>query len=158
MRLAGEKEAVKEQEANDRMLSELAWRDVQEYQAAEREKSRQSLAFRLADSRRQQAAALEEHRKALDIMHEELETKHRDWQDVNAYKEKEKSNRRKSVALRLESWRSQKMAEEKLKAKKMLIMEEDARYKEQDWEDLMKAKRSLKEEEIANLKLGRMVF
>lgn len=156
MRLAGVREAEKEQAAMDTELNELAWGDVKEYQSCLREERRKSLSLRLAESRRHHAIDLDEHRNLLDLMHAELATKHADWQDVNAYKQAEKESRRKSVSMRLDSWRTQRLAEEKLKAKKLLIQEEEARYREMDWEDLCKAKQSLKEEELENLKLGRM--
>lgn len=147
MRLKGIAEATKELESEDKELSDQAWRDVKVYQEELRCAARKSLSCRLAESRRHQAVALEEHRQHLDVLHDEFATKYLNWQDVNAYKDQEIEQRRKSISLRLHSWRSQRIAEEKLKARKVLIEEEDARLREQDWEELTKAKELLKIEE-----------
>ena len=143
-------------EAADKELSDLAWRDVQKYQCELREEARKSLAFRLADSRRQQQLAIEEHRLHLDKLHEEFAIRHVEWKDVNAIKEKEaEKKRRMSVALRMDSWKCQRLAEEKLAAKKALIAQESARLDEEDWEALKRAKELLKMEETLKFKTTR---
>lgn len=58
---------------------------------------------------------------------------------------------------RLDSWREQRLAEEKLREKKRMIEEENMRYRLEDWQDLQKYKEQLKLEEMKNL-LDRMVF
>ena len=56
----------------------------------------------------------------------------------------ENQKRRMSVVLRLDSWRMQKMAEQKLKAKKMMIQEEEVMYAEMDREALQLSKEQMK--------------
>ncbi len=158
MRLQGVQEVLKEESEQNRMLNDLAWQDVKEYQQHLRDEARKSLSFRLAEAKRHHMIDLEQHRQKLDQLHEELLLKRQDWQDINAYREQERESRRKSVGLRLQSWRIQKLAEEKLEAKKRLILEEEARYREMDWEDLNEAKNILKQEELENLRKGKMVF
>jgi len=58
---------------------------------------------------------------------------------------------------RLDSWREQRLAEEKLKEKKRLIEEENMRFRLQDWQDLQAYKEQMKLEELKNM-LGRIIL
>jgi hypothetical protein len=156
MRLEGERYNQLEKEAIDRELTVAAWQDVQAYQERCREERRQSLAQRLVESRQQKQRSLEEHRLKLDALHDEFNTRRLDW-SAEEMAEDEKKRRRFSLALRLDSWRMQRLAEEKLKEKKRMIEEENIRCRMQDWEDLQRAKEELKLRERANL-LNKMIF
>jgi hypothetical protein len=156
MRQEGIKQAEREVEAEERILSDLAWQDVKQYQQQLRDEERKDLSFRLAEAKRYHLIDLEAHREKLDKIHDELTVRHMNWMDDQEYAAGEKAKRRQSVSMRLDSWRLQRMAEEKWAAKKRLADEEDARYREMDWEDLCRAKEALKMEEIESLQLGRM--
>ena len=78
--------------------------------------------------------------------------------DVQNYQATERENRRKSVALRLDSWRDQKLASEKLRNQQMLQEEEDAYLKELEAEDLRNAKEAMKNAEKMDLLLGKFAF
>ena len=151
-------EIEKTKEIESIQLSSLAWKDVQSYQEGLRKANRESIAGRLVASRRQQAAALEIYQKQLESIHNELEARYNDWVDVTNYKLKENNKKRESIHLRIDSWKQQCLAEEKLLAKKQMIEEENIRYREQDWEDLNNAKDLLKLEERNNLIKGKMLL
>jgi len=157
MRLQGEKQAVKALEDANRELSEQAWRDVKSSQAKEREERRKSVANRLVESRKQNELALEFHRRALDTMHSQLESKRQDWLDIRAAKEEQRERSRKSIAFRIDSWRQQKLAETMLENKKQYEAEEEARLREQDREAVELAKQSLKEKELEEKSKGGFV-
>lgn len=158
MRLEGEAQAKKAQEEADRELSLEAWRDVKAYLEDQREKVRRSLAWRIADASRKHEADLSHHREKMDALHRDLELKRLGWLDTQIYREEEKARSRKSIALRLESWRINKIAEEKEKAKQELIAEEDALQREQDREELLAAKLAIEMmEKRKNLEPG-MIF
>ena len=78
--------------------------------------------------------------------------------DVQNYQATERENRRKSVALRLDSWRDQKLATEKLRNQQILQEEEDAYLKELEAEDLRNAKEAMKNAEKMDLLLGKFAF
>ena len=145
MRADGEHQA---QHFNAQAESELragVWADVKAHQAKQREERRQSLAWRIAESRRQKEVDLGIHSEKMTNLLNEIKLRRQDWLDVKQYEHDEKIRRRMSVMLRLDSWRIQKMAEQKLKAKKMLIAQEEARCVEMDREALLLAERDEKE-------------
>ena len=78
--------------------------------------------------------------------------------DVREYQASERENRRKSVALRLDSWREQKLATEKLRNQQILQQEEDAYFKELEAEDLRNAKEAMKNAEKMDILLGKFAF
>ncbi len=117
--------------------------DVQQYQSDQRALARKSIAGRLVEARRQHEVELTIHQQVTTDMHAELEAKRADWQGRECAKVDEKQKRRQSIVMRLDSWRQQRLAEEKLNAKKALIAEEEARYREMDREDLAAAKAAM---------------
>ena len=127
---------------------------VDEYKRQQRDEERMEVAARLAAAKREHELDLEEHRRKLDIVHDILETRRQDWMDVREHEASEKENRRKSVCLRLDSWRQQKMEKEKTRSRQRMEAEEEAFYRQMDHEDLQAAKRAAKEEEIVSLQLG----
>ena len=141
MRLEGVKAEEKAIEASDKELSDAAWRDVKHYQEKQREERRKSVAWRVADAKRRHEVELDLHSQKLNSLHDQLQSRHHDWQDVKSYKQNEKEMRRKSISMRIDSWRIQRMKQEKQKAQEALIAEEDARIREQDREALLEAKR-----------------
>ena len=140
MRKEGEKQAEYQQAQADRELTHASWEDVKAYRLKERELQRQSLAWRIADAHRKHEVDLTLHQEALNRMHQDLELRRMDWLAVQEYKKSEQDRKRKSIALRLDSWRQQRMAEEKPKATLDLIAEQDALLKEMDREELIAAK------------------
>ena len=140
MRLEGEKQAQRAAEDADRELREEAWRDVQRYRAEERRKQRESTAWRLADAHRKHEIELASHQEQLAKMHLDLQCRREDWLALQAYKAEEKERRRKSIQMRLDSWKKQKLAEEKQKLKELMMEEEDAIFREMDREELVAAK------------------
>lgn len=128
---------------------------VHEYKTAERDAQRRSLAERLVAASRAQELDLIEHRKRLEAMHADLALKHEDWIDVQSYKRQETENRRKSICYRLDSWRKEKLAKEKLQARERILAEEDAKFKQMDHEDLMRARKAEADEEKLHYQMGR---
>lgn len=163
----GRQEALRQEELKQKEHDETVqdyeikhddWICMQEYQQQLRDERRKSLAMRLVLSRKQKEGALNAHRNMLDAMHEEFELKRATWNDVQTYQATERENRRKSVNLRLDSWRQQKLVCEKLRNQQLLQQEEDAYIKEQEAEDLRNAKEALKNAEKMDLLLGRFAF
>jgi len=107
---------------------------VKAYQENCRAKERLSLANRIVESRKQQEVAIEVHRLALDKLHETMETQRIDWLEVRESKKREDQRCRKSICLRLDSWREQKIAEAKLQTVLAARADEDARLRELDRE------------------------
>lgn len=131
MRLDGLKQQDLAEETRDYQLKHAAWQDVQNYQASLRDERRKSIAMRLVMSRKQKETALMDHKTALDKMHAEFELKRGAWSDVVEYKASEQKKRRDSVAMRLDSWRMDRMQREKEAAKKRVVDEEDANLRAQ---------------------------
>lgn len=144
MRLQGHQDIQKQQELQEFITREEEWKDIQNYKQHLQEEKRKSLAKRLAEARKAEQQDLEKHRLELDNIHQELERRREDWIDVENYKFQQKMKSRQSVLLRLESWRDQRLAEEKLEAKKRLVEEENMRLRYQDWIDLQQAKGAMK--------------
>lgn len=93
-----------------------------------------SLANKICESRKQQEAAIETHRLALDQLHETMENQRLDWLEVRESRKRENQRARKSIGLRLDSWRKQKLAEAKLSTVLAARADEDARLRELDRE------------------------
>lgn len=140
MRLEGERQAQMMADHADRELRDDAWRDVQQYLEEERSKQRRSLAWRLADSHRQHEIELQMHEENLNRIHLDLQCRREDWLSLQEHKKEESEKRRKSIALRLDSWRKHKMHQEKEKARLDMMAEEDAILREMDREELFAAK------------------
>lgn len=140
MRQEGEKSAERQAADHDYEMRRQAWKDVHEYRVKQREEARRSLAFRLADAHRQQETELTMHEDSLRKMHLDLLCKREDFLSQREAAEEEAIRRRRSIALRLESWREVRMAEEKMKEKDEMEKEEDALFREMDREELIAAK------------------
>lgn len=143
-RLEGEAKLKKEIEQQEFDEKAQSWRDLQAYQQQQRDEQRKELADRLVENSRQQQAAMETHRQALDAMHFDLESRRMGWVDVQASKQAARERSRKSMGMRLESWRQQRLVEEMLRAKKALVAEEDARLRELDREALLEAEHEVR--------------
>ena len=131
--------------------------DVMNYKQQMRAKERQSLAARIQKSRKDKEVDLKLHRENLNKMHTELEMKRQNWLALRSDKEEQAARSRKSISYRLDSWRQQKMAAEKLKAKQRIIEEENRNFKDMDFLDTQQAKYNLQEEERQNIIKGRML-
>lgn len=140
MRQQGEKQAEMAQQAKDYELRQLTWQDVQAYRAKQREEQRKSIAWRLADAHRQQEAVLTLHEENLRKMHLDLLCKREDMFSQREAQEEEAKRRRRSIQLRLQSWREIKLREEKERERVEMQKEEDALLREMDREELMAAK------------------
>lgn len=77
----------------------------------------------------------------LTAMHQDLELRRQDWQLLNEHKKADKDRRRRSLMLRTESAHEQRMAEEKLRARKALEAERDAYLRSLDHQAVMAYKR-----------------
>mmetsp|Transcript_25568 Transcript_25568/g.42866 ORF Transcript_25568/g.42866 Transcript_25568/m.42866 type:complete len:619 (-) Transcript_25568:241-2097(-) len=139
-RTAAEAMAQREIDEANHQLDVEAWQDVRAYQERERLAQRKSVSNRLAEAQRQKETDLETHRELLDNMHKDFELKRLDCLEMRQFREEEKTRSRRSIALRLASWKDGQIAEEKLKARAQLEQEEDALLREQDREDLLAAK------------------
>jgi hypothetical protein len=140
MRLEGERQAQQLADVADRELRDAAWRDVQAYREQQRAEQRKSMAFRIADAQRKHEIELCQHQEALQRMHLDFQCKREDWLALQESKREEAERRRKSVSLRLDSWRQQRLAEEKERERKEMIAEEEAILREMDREELFAAK------------------
>jgi hypothetical protein len=97
-----------------------------------------------------------EHRRKLEAIHQDIEARRLDRLDVLEFQASEGERRRKSVCYRLDSWRQQRMAEEKEIARRRVIAEEEAKYRAMDHEDMQAAKKREMDEQKESLRLGRM--
>lgn len=116
------------------------WKDVQDYVHNQRERDRKSMAARVAKSRQEKRIMLEQHQANLAKLHEEFYLRKQDNEDIKAFKEQEAQKRRESLALRLDSWKQQKMQRLKEKRQRELEQEEESLIKTQEWCDLQAAK------------------
>lgn len=136
---AEEKKAMHESFA----LEEAAWRDVKVYQEKMRAEARESLAFRMIEAKKGHEYDLNKHRCMLNALHDEMQSKRENWISMNEYKAQEDERRRMSIAYRLDSWKQEKLAKEMWRSKQQILLDEEARLRAQDWEDLQAAKREL---------------
>lgn len=97
-------------------------------------KHRKSLHERLEVQKKQKQDDMEKHRLNLDIMHQEYQLKTDEWKDVKEYQKKQKERSRKSISMRLNSWRDQKMRQEEIKLQKELEREQDFELRQADFE------------------------
>jgi hypothetical protein len=102
------------------------WRAVKAYQAAQRAAERTSLAGRIAEAHRQKELDLERHRQAMDALHMDLELRRLDHLEMREFREEERVRSRRSIALRLASWKDDKLARERERAKELLVLQEQA--------------------------------
>ena len=156
VRVEGEKTFAKLVEAEDRSLALEAWQDVKKAQEAQREAARKSLSARIIAAKQEHQLDLEAHRAGLDRLHSDLEEKRLEWLDKRSAKEEEKERSRRSILVRLDSWREQRVAEAKLESAKQALADEEARIREQEREDLAEAKRRMQEEALLDKATGRM--
>lgn len=140
MREEGERQAERQQLSKDFELRQEAWRDVQEYRRKQREEARKSLAWRLADAHRQQEVALTLHAEQLHCTHLDLLCKREDMLSQREAQAEEAIRRRRSIQLRLQSWREVRMRKEKERERKEMEHEEDALLREMDREELVATK------------------
>jgi hypothetical protein len=140
IRQEGENQIKLSKEESDRELNEAAWRDVKEYQMKQRELERKEIADQMMISRKANEISLNIHNEKLNDMHRDLESNRLGWTDVQAAKAEWKERSRKSMSLRIDSWKQQSLAESMLASRKQMEEQEDARLREQDREDLENAK------------------
>ena len=140
----------------DRRLMETDIEAVEQARQAERDRERMSLADRLVAAKRAHELDLIEHRRKLEAIHQDIEARRLDRLDVLEYQASEGERRRKSVCYRLDSWRQQRMQEEKEAARRRVEAEEEARLRGMDHEDTQAARRREIEERNESLRLGRM--
>jgi hypothetical protein len=150
--------AKKAEEAYDFALKTEDWRATKQAQAEAREAARRSIAWRVADASRKQAIALSEHEEKLAALHDQLQWKQKVSADAAEYKKECEQRRRLSMAMRLDSWRTQEMAEKALRLRKQMEAEEEARWKAEDNEALAAAKTMLLTREREQLAKGTFVF
>jgi hypothetical protein len=132
-------------------------KDIENHRAELRNQERAEVAARIETSRRWKEKDLEVHRHLLDQMHEEYEERRENWKLLQEHKVQEKEKSRKSICLRLQSWKETRMKREKERARMEFIAEQDSLMRSQDMEALREAK---KEERLGE-KLDsakRMVF
>ena len=156
-------------------LSVAGWRDARAADEAAKAQARRDLAEKLVEDRKHHEHDLRQHQAALEALHDELQVRlyappiymthyvapvsdphllhgglqvrHSNWQDDQRAAEADRSRRRQSTSMRLDSWRRERMVDEMLQSQEQLMADEDARLRAQDWEDLEAAKASLKMEE-----------
>lgn len=151
MRQEGEKQTELQRQQEDYKLRQESWQDVQRYYNEQREQRRKSMAWRLADAHRQHEMDLTLHEENLRALHLDMLCKREDAEALQQYKAQERERARKSIEMRLELWRQQRMEEEKEREKRELIAEEDALLREMDREELLANKLALELMEKRNL-------
>ncbi len=145
-----DKEIQATAEHESRLLTTAAWNDVKQYQEQCREHERQEIAQKINESRRQQEESLEAHSVALSLLHEDLESKRMDWLEVHQAKQEEVRKSRKSISMRLNSWRKQRVEEAKESSKRAARADEDARLRELDRELMLSYQREVEADEVAD--------
>jgi hypothetical protein len=146
----GEKKLQEALEAEDREIAYNEWKMLRRFDEVQRELKRRSVAQRLAQARYNYEIDMENHRKVLDMMHQEFQIRQHEWEDKQEQLKFEKEKSRKSIAFRLESWRQQSMAEEMLELKKSLIAEEEAEIRRMDREAMELARIQMSEQKKLN--------
>ncbi|CAE7702998.1 unnamed protein product, partial [Symbiodinium microadriaticum] len=116
------------------------WRCVQQKLVEDRVRERRELAERIEEAKRNKEKDLLRHREQLDLMHADLESRREDWKAVEEARKKEKERSRKSICLRLQSWRKNKLRLDRERTQQRLQEEEEAMYRRQDVEDIRAAK------------------
>eukprot|EP00428_Durinskia_dybowskii_P062108 CAMPEP_0170386926 /NCGR_PEP_ID=MMETSP0117_2-20130122/17293_1 /TAXON_ID=400756 /ORGANISM="Durinskia baltica, Strain CSIRO CS-38" /LENGTH=576 /DNA_ID=CAMNT_0010642777 /DNA_START=136 /DNA_END=1866 /DNA_ORIENTATION=- len=155
-RLAAEQDLEKQAQQEELNATLEDWRAVKAYQNAQREAERRSLAGRIAESHRQKELDLEHHRQMMDAMHMDFELRRLDHLEMREFREEEKVRSRRSIALRLASWKDDKIRKEKERAKEEMERFDEAMAKEQDREDLHAAKLAMEMMERQSLLTGEM--
>lgn len=139
----GDAEYQRQMKTQDRELSEEAWRDVKRYQEQCREECRKELASSLLQQRRDYAFDLQQHQEGLERLHEDMELRRNDWKAVKASKKADCARRRRSISMRLDSWRSERLKEAKRKVAELARADEEARTREEDREALQRHKKNM---------------
>lgn len=122
-----------------------------------RNQERAEIAARIESSRRAKEKDLEAHRRLLDQMHEEYEERRENWKLLQEERVKEKERSRKSICLRLQSWKDIRMKREKDRARMQLLAEHESQLRSQDMASISEAKRNEQMEERLN-NTKRMLF
>lgn len=117
----------------EHLIHEQDHKDIENYLANQRNLERQEIAARIETSKRNKEKDLLLHRELLDKMHEEYEDRRENWQLLQNYQNNEIERSRKSVCLRLESWKTMRMKREKERAYQQLLAEHDAALKQEDY-------------------------
>lgn len=144
----GDSEYKRQLEAQDRELSEEAWRDVKRYQEKCREEQRKEIACSLLQQQKDHSYALEQHQESLERLHEDMELRRKDWKAVKAAKKADGARRRKSISMRLDSWRAIRLKEAKKKVAELAQADEEARIREEDREALQRHKKNMQLEQL----------
>lgn len=141
----------------EHLIHEEEHKDIENYLANQRNLERQEIASRIETSKRNKEKDLMLHRELLDKMHEEYEDRRENWKSLQNYQINEIERSRKSVCLRLESWKTLRMKREKERAYQQLVAEHDAALKQEDYRAIQEKKMKEKlDEKLANSK--RMLF
>lgn len=83
------------------------------------------------------------HQESLERLHEDMELRRKDWKAVKAAQKADGARRRRSFAMKLDSWRAEKLREAKKKVAELAKADEEARIREQDREALQRYKKDL---------------
>jgi hypothetical protein len=140
-----EYEEGKRREEANRLAEELnakaeEWRDEETRKIEERVRERRELARAIEESQRAKEQDLLRHRSMLDQMHIDYEARRQDWKAVEASKKDAKEKSRKSICLRLQSWRQRKMLQDQERTQQRMVEEQEALYRKQDVEAIKAAK------------------
>ena len=145
-RKENELKVMKENEINEIKLKFDDWKIIQQHEEIQKELHRKSLINQMIESRHQQEIDMTNHRLYLDKIHLEIEERHQFLLDQEKIKKSKKENSRKSICIRLESWRHQRMAEEMLVMKQKFAQQEEAELARWDRIAMETAKEALQEE------------
>ena len=148
---------IEENEFNNEMIANDR-EDVTKYNEDIKRKNRESLAQRLVIARKQHEMDIQQHCALLANMHADFSLKRAASKDVEAYKQQQKEARRRSVAMRLDSWRKSKISEEKRRQKLALFQEEDRRLREMDRQDMELAQQMMKDDAMLQHMITQMSF
>ena len=156
IRREGEKHAQKEAMREEIAKRQEDWQAVKEYQQSLREQQRRSLAGRIAEAQRIKELDLQRHQEMLNAAHLDFHLRRLDHLEMREYRDEERVRGRRSIALRLASWKEDKMRKEKERAREEMQHAEDALQREQDREELHAAKLALSMMERHNLLTSEM--
>jgi len=156
IRKEGDKMMEREAAKEDSQKKYEDWQAVKAYQESQREQQRRSLAGRIAEAQRQKELDLQKHQEMLNAAHLDFQLRRLDYMEMREYRDEERVRGRRSIALRLASWKSDKMEREKERAREEMQRTEEALAREQDREELHAAKLALSMMERHNLLTSEM--
>eukprot|EP00607_Mallomonas_marina_P000456 CAMPEP_0182439174 /NCGR_PEP_ID=MMETSP1167-20130531/86276_1 /TAXON_ID=2988 /ORGANISM="Mallomonas Sp, Strain CCMP3275" /LENGTH=405 /DNA_ID=CAMNT_0024632815 /DNA_START=138 /DNA_END=1356 /DNA_ORIENTATION=- len=128
-------------------------RALEDAKSQEREREREILVWTLVDHRKNHEESLRKHRELLDRLHDDFEARKIDYMSLKEEKEVRRERGRKSIVIRVESWKRERLLSEKLKMKERLQDQNTLLLRAIDIESMKAAKHreKMNEEVLLNI-------